>query len=143
LFNIIWRPPAEMTANIKVVGEEYLEQALRADKPLLLVIGHFTPLFHAISKLSTLAPFDVIYRRMNNPVMEANLYQRGAGKYPITLFHRKDIRKMLEKLADNGTVFIAQTKILVSVVAHSFLFLVFQQRRLPLFHNMPNRRMRK
>ncbi|AFT66965.1 MAG: lysophospholipid acyltransferase family protein [Cycloclasticus pugetii] len=107
LFNIIWRPPADMTANIKVVGEEYLEQALRADRPLLLVIGHFTPLFHAISKLSTLAPFDVIYRRMNNPVMEANLYQRGAGKYPITLFHRKDIRKMLEKLADNGTVFIA------------------------------------
>jgi len=38
--------------------------------------------------------------------MEANLYKRGAEKYPITLLHRKDIRNMLVKLADNNTVFI-------------------------------------
>lgn len=107
LLNMIWRQPEDMTATIRVVGAEYLEQALAADKPLLLVTGHFTSLFQATTKLTTLTPYSAVYRRLNNPVMEANLYQRGVEKYPMNLFHRKDIRNMLDELANNGTVFIS------------------------------------
>jgi len=107
LLNMVWRKPLDMTSTATVLGIEHLEEALAADKPLLLVTGHFTPIFQATTKLTTITPFNAIYRRLNNPVMEANLYQRGVEKYPINLFHRKDIRNMLEKLADNGTVFIS------------------------------------
>lgn len=107
LLNMIWRKPSDMTSTARVIGIEHIEQALAADKPLLLVTGHFTPLFHAATQLASITPYDAVYRRLDNPVMEANLYQRGVEKYPMHLFHRKDIRKMLEKLADNGTVFIS------------------------------------
>ena len=107
LLNMVWRTPSGMTSAARVVGVEHLEQAIAADKPLLLVTGHFTPLIHACTQLASITPYNAVYRRLDNPVMEANLYQRGVEKYPMHLFHRKDIRKMLEKLADNGTVFIS------------------------------------
>ena len=107
LLNMIWSKPSDMTSNARVIGIEHIEQALAANKPLLLVTGHFTPMFHATTQLAAITPYNAVYRRLNNPVMEANLYQRGVEKYPMHLFHRKDIRKMLEKLADNGTVFIS------------------------------------
>jgi len=107
LLNMIWRKPSDMTSNARVIGIEHIEQALAANKPLLLVTGHFTPMFHATTQLAAITPYNAVYRRLNNPVMEANLYQRGVEKYPMHLFHRKDISKMLEKLADNGTVFIS------------------------------------
>jgi len=106
LLNMIWREPKDMTSTVRIVGLEHLEQVLAANEPLLLVTGHFTPLFQLIAKLTLISPFSAVYRRMDNPVMEANLYKRGAEKYPITLLHRKDIRNMLVKLADNNTVFI-------------------------------------
>ena len=107
LLNMVWRQSDDMTSTARVIGAEHLERAVAADKPLLLVTGHFTPLFQVSSKLASIIPYSAVYRRLNNPVMEVNLYQRGVEKYPISLFHRKDIRRMLEKLADNGTVFIS------------------------------------
>ncbi|MBV1875804.1 MAG: lysophospholipid acyltransferase family protein, partial [Cycloclasticus sp.] len=107
LLNMIWRKPSDMTSTARVLGIEHLEQALAADKPLLLVTGHFTPIFQATTQLASITPYNAVYRRLNNPVMEANLYQRGVEKYPMYLFHRKNIREMLKKLADNGTVFIS------------------------------------
>jgi len=107
LLNMVWRTPSDMTSVARVVGIGHLERALAADKPLLLVTGHFTPLFHAATQLASITPYNAVYRRLDNPVMEANLYRRGVEKYPMHLFHRKDIRKMLTKLADNGTVFIS------------------------------------
>lgn len=107
LLNMVWRTPSAMTSGARVVGIGHLKQALAADKPLLLVTGHFTPLFHAVTQLASVTPYNAVYRRLDNPVMEANFYQRGAEKYPMHLFHRKDIRKMLAQLADNGTVFIS------------------------------------
>jgi len=106
LLNMVWHKSKDMTSTVRVEGLEHLQQALAEKQPLLLVTGHFTPLFQMSAKLSLLSPYAAIYRRMNNPVMEANLYQRGTEKYPMTLFHRKDIRSMLENLADNGTVLI-------------------------------------
>ena len=107
LLNMVWRQPDDMTSTARMIGTEHLERALAADKPLLLVTGHFTPIFQATTKLASIIPYSAIYRRLNNPVMEANLYQRGVEKYPISLFHRKNICNMLEDLADNGTVFIS------------------------------------
>lgn len=106
LLNFIWRQPETLIEPTRVVGEEHLKRALATNKPLLLVSGHFTPLFSYLAKLAAIAPFDAIYRRLDNPLLEAHLYQRGIAKHPINTFHRKDIRDMLAKLAANGTVVI-------------------------------------
>ena len=43
---------------------------------------------------------------MDNPVLEQQLYQRGARKFPMVPIHRKEIRRMLRELGDSGVVAI-------------------------------------
>jgi len=106
LVNMVWRSAEQHTQGVRVIGEQHLTQAISANKPLLLVSGHFTSLVVACMKLATLCPFEAVYRRLDNPIFETQLYQRGLQKYPIGLFHRKDIADMLKSLADCGTVVI-------------------------------------
>jgi KDO2-lipid IV(A) lauroyltransferase len=106
LVNMVWQPATTHTEQVNVIGEDYLAQALSKNKPLLLVSGHFTPLFQACMKLALLRSYNAIYRRLDNPILESQLYQRGIQKYPITVIHRKDIRDMLAALAGGGTTLI-------------------------------------
>lgn len=98
LMNGVWRTPETLLKSVRVIGEEHLEQALAADKPVLLVSGHFTALFSAAMKLAAISPLDIVYRRMDNPLLEAHIYQRLIQKNPVNSIHRKDIRDMLVKL---------------------------------------------
>ena len=106
LVNMVWRTPAKMTGTVRVIGEEYLQQAVANESGLLLLTGHFTPLCQMFSTLATLKGYHSMYRRMDNPVLEAQLYQRAIAKYPLELIHRKDVKDMLAKLGDKGTVAI-------------------------------------
>ncbi|MEW5008195.1 MAG: lysophospholipid acyltransferase family protein [Cycloclasticus sp.] len=106
LVNMVWRTPQQMTENIRLVGEQYLQQAVADNKGVLLVTGHFTPVCQMFSQLGRLLDCYSVYRRMDNPLLEAQIYQRAMNKYSLELIHRKDIRDMLAKLADNGTVII-------------------------------------
>tara|TARA_R110002095_G_scaffold120007_4_gene104441 strand:+ start:2173 stop:3087 length:915 start_codon:yes stop_codon:yes gene_type:complete len=106
LVNMVWQLATTHTEQVNVIGEDYLAQALSKNKPLLLVSGHFTPLFQACMKLALLRSYNAIYRRLDNPILESQLYQRGIQKYPITVIHRKDIRDMLAALAGGGTTLI-------------------------------------
>jgi len=106
LLNMVWRSAKSMTSNVRVIGEQHLQQAVTADNGVLLVTGHFTPLCKMFSKLGTLQAYSSLYRRMDNPVLESQFYQRAIKKYSLELVHRKDVRDMLEKLANNGTVAI-------------------------------------
>lgn len=106
LVNMIWRQPKALTEPVTVIGAEHLEKALQENKPLLLVTGHFTSFIQSLTKLASLTPYNAVYRRMDNPLLEAQFNQRAVSKHPMTLFHRKDIRNMLKKLADNGVVVI-------------------------------------
>ncbi|MEH6638992.1 MAG: lysophospholipid acyltransferase family protein [Porticoccaceae bacterium] len=107
LLNLVWRAPETMIDPVEVLGAEYLEQALAADKPVLLVSGHFTALFSAAMRITAISPLDIVYRRMDNPLLEAHIYQRLIQSNPVNAIHRKDIRDMLVKLkAGKGAVVI-------------------------------------
>jgi len=106
LLNLIWAPRDKLLGRVSVRGREHLEQALALGEPLLLVTGHFTPFVASLAALSEIVPFHVVYRRMDNPVLEQQLYQRGARNYPITTIHRKKIRRMLRELGSRGVVAI-------------------------------------
>lgn len=104
LLNLIWAPRDKLLGKVRIQGREHLQAALASGEPLLLVTGHFTPFIASLAALAEIVPFHVLYRRMDNQVLEAQLYQRGARKYPITTIHRKEIRRMLRELGSQGVV---------------------------------------
>lgn len=106
LLNLIWSPRHKLLGKVEIRGREHLDAALALGEPLLLVTGHFTTFITSLAALSEIAPFQAVYRRMDNPVLEDQLYQRGARKYPITTIHRKEIRRMLRELGSRGVVAI-------------------------------------
>lgn len=106
LLNVVWHTADKTLGHTEVRGLENLKKALAGDKPLLLVSGHFTSFINGIFKISEFTPINVVYRRMDNPVLENQLYQRAARKYPITPIHRKEIKHMLETLGNQGAVVI-------------------------------------
>lgn len=104
LVNMVWRTPTKMTDNVDVIGEQYLKQAIEDERGLLLVSGHFTPLCQMFTKLAMLEEYSSMYRRMDNPVLEQQIYQRGIKKYSLKLIHRKNVRDMLDKLVAKEAV---------------------------------------
>lgn len=106
LLNLIWSPRDKLLGKVEIHGREHLERALALGEPLLLVTGHFTTFITSLAALSAIVPLQAVYRRMDNPVLEEQLYQRGARKYPITTIHRKEIRRMLRELGSRGVVAI-------------------------------------
>lgn len=106
LVNMIWNPKPGIQNRGRIIGEQHFRAALAAEKPLIIVSGHATSFLLGLAKLSEVTGYFALYRRMDDPVMEQQLYQRAMKKYPIKAIHRKEIRHMLSKLADKGTVAI-------------------------------------
>ncbi|MDF1831741.1 MAG: lysophospholipid acyltransferase family protein [Porticoccaceae bacterium] len=106
LLDLIWGSPTTIKQRGELHGEEHLTKAINTGKPLIILAGHFNGFVLGFARLSQLLPYDVVYRRMDNPVLEAQLYQRAARKYPITTIHRKEITHMLSQLKDKGVVVI-------------------------------------
>ena len=106
LLDLIWGTSANIEQRGELHGEEHLRKAIDSGKPLIILAGHFNGFVLGFARLAQLLPYDVVYRRMDNPVLEAQLYQRATRKYPITPIHRKEITHMLTQLKDKGVVVI-------------------------------------
>ena len=104
LVNMIWRPQASVQNRGRIIGEQHFRDALGAGKPLIVVSAHATSFLLALAKLAEIIPYSVLYRRMDNPVLQAQFYGRAMEKFPIHAIHRKEIAAMLSKLADSGVV---------------------------------------
>ncbi len=106
LVNMIWNSKSSVQNRGRIIGEQHFHAALAADKPLIIVSGHTTSFLLGLAKLSEITGYSALYRRMDDPVMEQQLYQRAMNKYPIQAIHRKEVRHMLNKLTDKGIVAI-------------------------------------
>ncbi|MEZ0149474.1 MAG: lysophospholipid acyltransferase family protein [Candidatus Reddybacter sp.] len=106
LLELIWGSPASVTERGELLGEEHLQKAVDSGKPLIILTGHFNGFILGFARLALLLPYDVVYRRMDNPVLEAQLYQRATRKYRINTIHRKEIPHMLTQLKNQGVVVI-------------------------------------
>ncbi len=106
LLDLIWGDPADIEQRGELHGEEHLRKAIDSGKPLIILAGHFNGFVLGFARLAQLLPYHVVYRRMDNPVLEAQLYQRATRKHAITSIHRKEITHMLTQLKDNGVVVI-------------------------------------
>ena len=106
LLDLLWSPPSSIYARGKIVGEEHLRAAIDSGKPLIILAGHFNGFVLGFARLAQLLPYHIVYRRMDNPVLEAQLYQRATRQHAITSIHRKDITRMLTQLKNKGVVVI-------------------------------------
>ncbi len=106
LLDLIWGTSANIEQRGELFGEKHLRNAIDSGKPLIILAGHFNGFALGFARLAQLVPYHIVYRRMDNPVLEAQLYQRVTRKHRITSIHRKEITHMLTQLKDNGVVVI-------------------------------------
>ncbi|MBL4782159.1 MAG: lysophospholipid acyltransferase family protein [Porticoccaceae bacterium] len=106
LLDLIWGTVTDIDKRGELHGEEHLQKAVDSGKPLIILAGHFNGFVLGFARLAQLLPYHVVYRRMDNPVLEAQLYQRATRKHRITSIHRKEITHMLTQLKNNGVVVI-------------------------------------
>ena len=106
LVNAIWKSRSSVLDRGRVVGKQYLLEALSAEKPLIIVSEHSTAFLIGIVKLSEITAYSALYRKMDNPVLQEQLYERAMAKYPIDAIHRKEVRLMLSKLSNKGVAVI-------------------------------------
>jgi len=106
LLDLVWGSQTSIIERGELRGEEHLRKAIDSGKPLIILAGHFNAFVLGFARLAQLLPYHIVYRRMDNPVLEAQLYQRATKKYPITPIHRKDITHMLSQLKKKGVVVI-------------------------------------
>jgi len=106
LLDLIWGSAADIDKRGECHGEAHLKKALDSGKPLIILAGHFNGFVLGFARLAQLLPYHIVYRRMDNPVLEAQLYQRATRKHSITSIHRKEITHMLAQLKNKGVVVI-------------------------------------
>lgn len=106
LVDLVWARGENLLDRCQIIGEEHFRAALADNRPLIIVSGHSNGFISGLAKLSTIRPFSALYRAMDNPVLQAQLYERAMAKYPIRALHRKEVTRMLTELNDNGVTAI-------------------------------------
>lgn len=101
-----WVPLQRLRPLVQVEGIEYLLEAVRRKKGVLLCVGHFTSLELGGRLLAAQAKVagHAIYRSHENPVLE-QMVQRARKKYCEKTIRRNDIRGILTSLKGNKVVF--------------------------------------
>ena len=104
--DVIWASPESIIERGEVIGEAHLRKALDSGKPLILLSGHSTAFSLGFARLAHIHPFYAVYRPMNNPVFESQIYQRATSKCPMTTIARSKIPRILKQLKSQGVVSI-------------------------------------
>ncbi len=101
-----WGTERMLRRLVTISGLEYLEQARHQGKGVVLLSAHFTTLEIGGRLLSMHAPFQVLYRRHKNPVIEF-LIQKARTRLYDTAIERGDLRAMIKSLGDGQAVWYA------------------------------------
>lgn len=102
LVDLVWARSENLLDRCQIIGEEHFHAALASGKPLIMVSGHSNGFITGLAKLSTIKPFSALYRAMDNPILQTQLYERAMAKYPIRALHRKEVTRMLTELNEGG-----------------------------------------
>ena len=97
------RSPCVYQHRMQIQGLELLKAAQREGKGVLLVGAHYSSLEVAGALLSTVADYDIMYRRSNNPQIES-LMTRGRKRLYQGVIDRKNTRQILRRLKQGATI---------------------------------------
>jgi KDO2-lipid IV(A) lauroyltransferase len=100
IFAAWWSKPAIFHNKVTYEGLEHLTTALKKNKGVLLLSGHFTTIEIGQRLLGQKIPFNMVYRPHKNPLIEY-IMSSGRQRWTGKAIDRLDIREMLRTLKSN------------------------------------------
>jgi KDO2-lipid IV(A) lauroyltransferase len=88
---------AELENRVEIAGLNHLQEASARGKGVLLIGMHFSTLDLCGAALAQKMPFDVMYRRNKNPLLEAIMRQGRIRNFPSAI-ERSDVRSVIRSL---------------------------------------------
>lgn len=101
-----WASDAAIKKRSRVEGLEYVDQAHREGRGILVVGAHFTTLDLSGRVYCTAAPTDIIYRPQANAAFDY-VINRARSKVYGELIEKRDFRKVIKRLKQGHTVWYA------------------------------------
>lgn len=98
--------PEKLRAVTAVHGLEHVHEALKQNRGVLLLGGHFSTLDLGGALVSLFIDFDVMQRDHNNKLFNAVMTRSREGRFGVAL-GRKDLRGLLRRLQMNRVVWYA------------------------------------
>ncbi|THB75077.1 MAG: LpxL/LpxP family Kdo(2)-lipid IV(A) lauroyl/palmitoleoyl acyltransferase [Gammaproteobacteria bacterium] len=104
--NCWWGSDSKLKNLAQIHGIEHLEQAQRNNEGIILLSAHFTHLEIAGRLLAMHAPFFVMYRPHENPILEQVMSNSRQKRFSLAI-KRSEVKTMLKSLKDGHTVWYA------------------------------------
>ena len=101
-----WGDARELERRVEVEGLQHLEAARQDGVPVILLSAHFTTLEIGGRLLGLSAPFHLMYRRNDNPLIE-EVVRRNRERHFERAIPRDDVKDMLRSLRDGNAVWYA------------------------------------
>jgi len=101
-----WTPQTRLRSLGHIEGIEHVRAALQQGNGVILLSAHFTGLEVGGRLLALHLPFHVVYRRNENPLIEAFMRGQRERRFEKAIA-RDDIRAMLKSLKQNNAVWYA------------------------------------
>ncbi|WP_405241690.1 LpxL/LpxP family acyltransferase [Lentisalinibacter salinarum] len=101
-----WASDRRLRAMATLEGLEHLEAARAADRPVILVAGHFTTMDLACRLLGLAIDYDGIQRPFGYPALDRQL-TRGRLRAARDVYSKFDLRGILDALARGRTLWMA------------------------------------
>lgn len=101
-----WGKPEILKAQIDVIGQENIQNAMARGKGVLLVGAHYSNLDLGGALISYCVPIDVTYRRHNNPLFDYFIRTRRA-RFFDHIIERSALRSMLKGLKKGRVLWYA------------------------------------
>lgn len=92
-----WWPQHKLLKLVEIRGLEHVENALKQNKGVLLLTGHFTSLEIGARLLALYMPVQVMYRTQKNRLFDSYLYTKRCGYFENTI-SRKNTRQLIKGL---------------------------------------------
>ena len=105
-----WSKPEDMPDNITFVGSEHLDQALAADKGVILLGAHFSTLelgsMLVRKHIGQDRPMHIVYRTQKNALFNAHML-RGRLRHVTSCVHSKEGRKIVKLVRSKALLWFA------------------------------------
>ncbi len=102
-----WASDEKLRGLARVVGADYLQQALDRGKGVILLTGHFTTLELGARFVTWHQPFHALYRPHKNAFYEAVMYRERARRSRLPPLAREDLRGLLRALKKGRAIWYA------------------------------------
>lgn len=92
-----WWPEEDLIDMVEIEGQHHIDDALKNDKAVMLLSGHFTSLEIGARLLALFTPLQVMYRQQKNKLFDSYLYTRRSA-YFVNTVSRKNTRLLIRGL---------------------------------------------